>query len=265
MIVFPQLSTGAVAQFPYRRTVEFRTLVHQSPDGSEIVVRDLDLAKRAWELSFDEIDDQEWQAIQDLFIQVEGRLQSFLFLEPGANLLSWSELLGDAVWQKDTGISVLEGLPDPLGGTSAGRLSSSGPTGAFYQKLNIPASFRYAGSVWARSSSSGASLKVDDDAGQSVEATISNNNEWKRYSVGYSLSSGSEWVALRVIVPAGASVEVFGPQLEAQPAPSAYKRSLQQAGVYPNARFDQDGLTDRATGVGRHASLIRILWAPSQT
>jgi hypothetical protein len=83
--------------------------------------------------------------------------------------------------------------------------------------------------------------------------------------VGYNLPSAAEAVAFRIVLPASATVDVFGPQIEAQASPSAYKKTLAQAGVYPNARFDQDSLGDRLTGVGRHSGDIRISWTPSQT
>ena len=119
------------------------------------------------------------------------------------------------------------------------------------------------GSVWARTGASGASLQVSDSASQAVEVTFDNSNQWKRYSVGYNLTSALESVAFKILTPAGSVVDVFGPQLEAQPAPSKYKKTLQQAGVYPNARFEDDVLADRATGVNRHSGVIRILWTRS--
>lgn len=263
MTVFPQLSSGAIAQFPIERTSEFRTIVNESLDGTRVLVEDVAFGQRTWLLPYSELTDAEWQAIEDLFNQMEGRLGTFQFLEPGANLLSWSELLSDAVWLRDTGISVLEGQPDPLGGSAAVQISNGGGTGSVRQSLNIPASYRYAGSVWARTSDSGVELRVDDDGPQAARTVIDNSNEWKRYEAAYDFASASNFTVLRVEIPAGASVEVFGPQLEAQPAASAYKPTLQQAGVYSNARFDQDTLGDRAEGVARHAGVVRILWTPS--
>lgn len=265
MIVFPQLSSGAVAQFPFRRWTGFRTLVNQAADGAEIRASDVDFEERVWLLSANELGNQEWQDVEDLFVQVEGRLKSFLFLEPGANLLSWSEQLSDAAWNKDAGFTVLDGQSDPLGGLGAARITSGGTSGSVTQTLSIPASFRYAGSIWARTAQSGAVLQVDDGASQLVQAAFDNSNQWRRYSVGYNLSSASESVAFRIVLPGNATVDVFGPQLEAQASPSAYKKTLDQAGVYPNARFDQDALGDRLIGVGRHSGEIRISWTPSQT
>ncbi len=265
MIVFPQLSSGAMAQFPFRRRTGFRTLVNQAADGSAVLAADVDLAERSWLLSAHELEDAEWQAIEDLFVQSEGRLQSFLFLEPGANLLSWSEQLSDSVWNKDAGITVNDGQADPNGGTGATEVTSGGSPGSVSQAVGGPGSFRYAGSVWARTAQSGVLLQVDDGGSQLVQAAIDDGNQWKRYSVGYNLSSASEAVVFRIILPASAAVDVFGPQLEAQVSPSSYKKTLEQAGVYPNARFDQDTLADGLIGVGRHSGEIRISWTPSQT
>ena len=264
MTVFPQLSSGAAAQFPFRRYAAFRTLLNQAGDQWEIVFSDIDFEQREWELPFEQLSDAEWQGIQSLFEQVEGRLETFLFIEPGANLLSWSELLSDSAWQKDASLSLAEGLADPLGGTAAGSLTSTGASGTFRQRLNVPGSFRYSGSVWARTSVAGVFLRLDNDGAQLVEQEIDTDNQWKRYTVRYGLSSVSEWMVFRVVVPAGGSAEIFGPQLEAQTGASSYKRTLKQAGVYADARFDQDALGDRATGVGQHAGVVRIIWTPSQ-
>jgi hypothetical protein len=254
-----------MAQFPFLRRTGFRTLVNEAADGSEIRAADVDFEERDWLLSSNELSDQEWQDIEDLFVGVEGRLKSFLFLEPGANLLSWSEQLSNAVWDKDAGFTVLDGQADPLGGAGAVRITSGGAAGSVTQTLAIPAAFRYAGSIWARTAQSGALLQVDDSTSQVVQAAFDSGNQWRRYSMGYNLASASEVVAFRIALPAGALVDVFGPQLEAQASPSAYKKTLDQGGVYPNARFDQDELGDRLIGVGRHSAEIRISWTPSQT
>jgi hypothetical protein len=265
MSVFPQLSSGAMAQFPFQRRTGFRTLVNRAADGAEIRAADVDFEERVWLLSANELSDQEWQDIEDLFAQVEGRLQSFLFLEPGANLLSWSEQLSNTAWNKDVGLAVADGQGDPLGTMRASRITGGGTALSVTQSLSVPASFRYAGSVWARTAQSGVLLQVDDGISQFVQAAVDSSNQWRRYSVGYNLTSATGSVVFRIVVPAGATVDLFGPQLEAQAAPSAYKQTLEQAGVYPNARFDQDALGDRLIGVGRHSGEIRISWTPSQT
>jgi hypothetical protein len=240
-------------------------LVNETSDGSEIRASDVDFAERVWLLSPHELSDAEWQGIEDLFVEAEGRLLSFLFLEPGANLLAWSEQLSDSVWSKGAGVAVDDAHADPLGGMGAAQITSGGSPGSVSQAVSGPASFRYAGSVWARTAQNGVLLQVDDGGSQLVQAAIDGSNQWKRYSVGYNLASASESVGLRSILPAGATADVFGPQHEAQVSPSAYTNTQEQAGVYPNARFAQDTLVDGLIGVGRHSGEIRISWTPSQT
>jgi hypothetical protein len=262
MNYFPQLESGAVAQFPVRRRARHRTVLNEAGDGSQIRFSDVNFEERGWELRFEGISDAEWQAIEDLFVNVEGRLGTFLFLEPGANLLAWSEKQEEDVWQSDAGIEVLAGQTDPLGGAEARTISAGGSSGALWQAMAAPAGLRYAGSIWARTSASGAALQVSDGVSAAVTTAIDSSNEWKRYSIASALGSSEEAVHFRIVAPAGGSVTVFGAQLEAQAMPSDYKKTLEQPGVYPNARFDQDVLADEAEGPDRHAGVVRVTWTP---
>ena len=260
MLAFPQLSSGAVAQLPLRRETRYRTLVNRMPDGSEIRVADVDYLAREWELALEHLSDAEWEAIHDLFAAAEGRLKTFLFLEPGENLLAWSEKFTEDVWEK-SGISVTEGIGDPFGGTAASQVSGSG---TLSQTLAIPAQFRYAGSIWARTNQQGAALELRDGGGQLSAAAFAADGQWRRYSISTAWTVAVETVVFRVVAPGG-DVDIYGAQLEAQPAASDYKKTLQQGGVHPGARFSSDTLGDRATGPGEHAGVISITWTPSQT
>jgi len=262
MSVFPQLTSGAAGQFPFRRRLRYRTLVNSALDGVEIRFSDAEFHERLWELEVSDVTDAEWQAIRDLFEQVEGRLEPFTFLAPGENLLSWSEDFGQAVWEVGSGLSVTLDQADPLGGAGAARITSSSTTGAVGQTLNIPASYRYAGSVWARTGDAGAVLRIVGGA-ESQETQIDSSGQWRRYGARYKGGSAEETVRYEIQIPAGSEVEVFGPQLEAQAGVSAYKKTLKQGGVYADARFDSDELADRVTGVNRHSGVIRVLWIPS--
>lgn len=256
MLAFPQLSSGAVSQLPLRREQAYRTLVNQALDGSEIRALDTDYLERQWELPLTALTEAEWQAIQALFAAVEGRLQTFLFLEPGANLLAWSETFTEAAWAK-SGVTVTEGIGDPLGGTAASELSGAG---TLSQTLSAPASFRYAASIWARTFQPGASLELSDGA-QPSSAAIDPSGQWRRYTLSTAFVSAAETVIFRVNAPG--TVDIYGAQLEAQPTASAYKKTLLQSGVHPAARFTADALPDQLTSPGEHAGTIRITWTPS--
>ncbi len=263
MRVFPQLSTGAMAQFPFEPEIAFRTVVNSPANDSEVTYSDPDFEERAWLLRPRELSDAEWQQIETLFDDGGGLYDTFLFLEPGANLLAWSESSGQTAWVKSSGAATTDGIADPGGGS--GGISASGPGGAILgQTLTIPAGFRYAASVWARTAAGGAKLRVTDGVGLQSEAAIGSDNVWRRYEALFPGGSVEEILRFELEV-GGATLEVFGPQLEAQASPSAYKRTTARGGVFPAARFDQESLGDRLTGQGRHSGALRIVWTPSQT
>jgi hypothetical protein len=260
MLIFPQLSSGAVSQMPLKRRIAHRTLLNESADGTEIRVADAGFREKKWLLSLEFLSDSEWQAIQDLFAETEGRLQTFVFLEPGANLLQWSEDFTQAPWEA-AGVAITNGMPDPTGGAAASELTG---TGTLSQVLSIPAAYRYAASLWARTTVPGASFELSDRAVQTAGTLFQADGQWRRYSLSTDWTGPAQTIIFTVAT-SGATVEIYGAQLEAQPKPSAYKKTLQQNGVYPAARFGSDSLGDRSTSPGQHSGTLPIQWTPSQT
>ena len=58
---------------------------------------------------------------------------------------------------------------------------------------------------------------------------------------------------------AGGSADLFGMQVDAQLAPSDYKRTGTRGGVYKKARFAEDRLTVTAQGTDVYDAVIRIV------
>ncbi|HOK48045.1 MAG TPA: hypothetical protein PLK67_19010, partial [Bryobacteraceae bacterium] len=114
MLCFPQLLTGAVGQFPGGKVIRRRTVVNETEDGRTVKLGDAAAGEVEWVLELKGLADSEWEAIENLFEVVEGRLGTFTFLDPFGNLLSWSEDLSAAVWQKSQGVSIAKGYEDPL-------------------------------------------------------------------------------------------------------------------------------------------------------
>src|SRR6202011_5321385 len=98
MLVFPQLKTGAAAQYPMVRRYAARTVANTLGDGSTVVFADPDGAVREWELRAAGLTLEEWTAIEALFLAVSGRFTTFTFLDPAGNLLSHSEEFGQPEW-----------------------------------------------------------------------------------------------------------------------------------------------------------------------
>ena len=259
MLAFPQLASGAMAQMPLERTVRFRSRHNVLRDGSTVRLGDPDFEQRSWDLTFRELTDPEWQALEDLFEASRGRLGTFTFLEPGANVLAWSEKLGQTPWVVSG--SVLDGQPDPFGGSRGGRLAAAASAA---QAIATPASYQYAASAWLRTAGAGAKLRLSDGAAQQVEHDVEATGQWKRYVLRYSGSSATDVMKFEMIAGPSGALDVYGPQLEAQTGASAYKVSTAQGGAFAHTRFDQDALVDEAGGPNRHDTRVRLIWTPSQ-
>lgn len=264
MSIFPQLNSGAVAQYPLRRQLEFRTLVDRLPGPIVSPVSDIDFERRTWRIELSELTDSEWSALSNLFDVSEGRLGAFDFPAPGDNLLAWSEDVTQPTWTVEAGVGATIGQPDPVGGIGAIHLTGGGGLLSIFQVVPLPANYRLNGSVWARCDQPGGVLRVNDVGVQSADISIDGSNQWKRYSVSSSFTSSSPQIGFVVFVPAGSNMFIYGPQIQAQPAPSAYRRTQEQSGLYQNARFGQDTLVREVTGLDSQSGVIQIVWTPSQ-
>lgn len=257
MLVFPQLFSGALSQFPAKKQQLQRTVVNTSADDYNIRLDDPPGAQTLWTLQFRDLSDAEIQALAAFFTSTEGSLNPFTFLDPAANLLGWSEDFTNAVWTKDPDLTLTASVTDPLGGTGAFTFANSGaaPQG-INQTLNAPPTYQYAFSIYARSQG-GATLTMQ--AGTTT-ATFSLIPGWQRFSIVGSAASTATAIEFIAQISANASADVFGPQAEAQGVPSAYKKSS-TGGVYQNARFHDDAFTYTTTDVNRHSATVNILYA----
>ncbi len=256
MIYFPQLSSGATGQFPIRRRRTTRTVVNRSSDGCEIKLADPGASFTQWHLSYQELSDQELAALEALFQAVEGSLTSFTFLDPADNLLCWSEKQDAAAWQPDPLLQLSGGIADPLGGTGAYLITN--PTSTFLtlqQSINAPASLCYCLSVFARSDPNSKIwlIRGSDTDCQAI------GPEWTRVSSAGQLQSEAESISFGVGLAPNSTAQIFGVQVEAQPAASLYKSTEDSGGVYDNARFASDAMLISTAGPGRHACEVDII------
>ncbi len=260
MLVFPQLQTGAGGQFPIIRRRTLTTMGNTLADGSRIVYADGPLRANAWDLTLRDLSDNECAAIQQLFESVEGRKGTFTFLDPVSNLLAHSEELDGSCWTKDPMLQITTGIDDPMGGHRAIRLINAGQTGqSLTQSLAAPAWFGYSMSVYARSDAASPLSLVRSSPTNTQMRVFTTGPGWTRCAVSGALNATESTVAFALQLPAGASVDLFGIQVEAQPGASAYKASGAHNGVYSHARFDHDMLRSVCDGPDQNRLDIRIV------
>jgi hypothetical protein len=259
MHYFPQLSTGAVGQYPIQKRRRSRTVVNEAWGGTRLKLADADSAAVEWTLDFQTLTGDERDALEQLFGEVEGRLVDFTFLDPTDNLLCWSEKLDEAVWERNLLVTITPAVEDPNGGASASRVSNSGIAAlAIQQTVNAPGWFQYGFSVQARSDQSQQLRLVRSTGAHTQSAAFGIGADWQKILLSGKFTGSEEQVSFGIEVAPGGSVDLFGVQVEAQPGASGYKKTFSKGGVYPKARFLDDSLALTADGPDQHSCRIRI-------
>lgn len=82
MSEFPNLKSGAVAQYPAGRTTSFSTLVWRFVDGSEQRCREFSSPLRQWIIRLEMLDEMEMAAVESFFESNQGALGEFSFTDP---------------------------------------------------------------------------------------------------------------------------------------------------------------------------------------
>jgi len=259
MRYFPQLSTGAMSCFPLMRSRRTRKVMNELWDGRRMVHVSGEPEVVEWELRFEGLSDEERAAVEEIFEACDGQWGTFAFLDPWSNLLKFSGDLTKEVWHRDPMVRVAGGVPDPCGGTAAFRITNTGATEAgVYQVLPVPEWFVYAWSVSMRSPGTATVVLRGLGGGGCSERRVVVGDEWGREWVRVDLGGSGEEVRFGIWLEPGGVLEVYGPQVEAQPFPSAYKQTGSVSGVYLWCRFTGDELAWVADGPGAHSGTVRI-------
>ncbi|MGD0498509.1 MAG: hypothetical protein ABSC23_08730 [Bryobacteraceae bacterium] len=255
MLVYPQLGTGALSQFPIRKQRRMRTVVNTASDGSSIKLADPAGETTAWQLAYAGLTDGEIAALEQFFASAEGSLNGFTFVDPTANLLAWSGQLGNSAWARGPALSVTGGIADPAGGALAWRLTNQGAAAqTISQTLAAPGAYVYCLSAYARAATAGTVTMFV--GANRADRTIT--TQWSRIVFTASGNASAASIGFGLEMPAGAVVDVFGIQAEAQAGASTYKSST-ASGVYENARLLDDELKVTSNDVNSHSCTVNII------
>ena len=259
MLVYPQLPSGALAQFPIVKRHRQRTVVNTLADSTLIKLADPYGAILEWQLNYVSLSDSEILSLQQFFLATEGSLNVFTFIDPTANLLSWSEQLTNTAWNADPFLSVSSGIADPIGGTSAWTVTNSGaaPQGII-QTLSAPGAYVYCFSTYVRADAPANITLLCGTA--TIACTLQSN--WTRMSVTGSGDPAAQSIVFGIKLQPGTSAEIYGLQAESQPAASVYKTS-EIGGVYENASFRDDVFSFTTTDLNHHSTTVNIVHASS--
>jgi hypothetical protein len=260
ILYYPQLPSGAIAQFPIHRVESHRTIINWLADGGNVREADHGFGAVRWQLSYSHLTEQECGALQTLFEAAQGRLNPFVFTDPTDNLLLWSADLTNPAWSVGPLITLEGGQPDPNSGTGAFQLTNTGQAAqGIRQSIIAPGSLLYCFSVFIRSESAASvEMSISNQTSRTAQ-DVTATPEWRRVALSGSLSGGDPPLLFGITLAPGERASVFGPQVEAQRAPSLYKATTGRGGTYPNSRFDSDSLELTATGVNQYSATISVV------
>jgi len=243
-LFYPQLTSGALAQYPIRKVRLARTVKNVLPDGSMILYSDPGGAQLRWQLSYTELSDVDVQALQAHFSACVGPFHSFTFIDPTDNMLASSSDMNASPWQISSLINVTAGAADPSGGTSAFTLSNTGQTSQqITQTLTVPSGYQYCFSIYAMSNGPSAMTMIRQGSVREEQHSVSIGPVWTRLVSSGKLSDSGTGFTIGIALAPGQQVQLYGPQLEAQVAPSRYRSTAQTGGVYANAHWATDQLS----------------------
>lgn len=250
---FPQLSSGSMAQFGIAKRVRLRSEESALGDGTKRRSFDPAGSTVEWEMRLTALSEQERAAIESLFEAREGRRTRFTFLDPTANLLGQTNNLTGELWTVGPGVAVTP-VTGP-GGVSGGFALSNGSMfwSGVEQSIPSPMGYVYCLSAYVRS---GAQGSVRLSIGQS-QKEIGVDGAWRQ--LWFTAPAGSTPVRFAVEAAAGAQLEVYGIQAEAQPAPGPYKLNSGRGGWYPRARFGSDEIAFESVGPGLYEGTITVV------
>jgi hypothetical protein len=258
-LAFPQLSTGTISQYPIRKTQSLHVIVNELEDGSSVSYLDPTSGSVRWDIQLSAISLEEMQAIQALFNSCYGPWSGFVFLDPTDNLLSASANLLDSSWEAPTGLNVVAGASDPFGGTAAFTITNaSQAVAAFTQTLPSPATYVYTFSAYLRASAAASVVLVSQSGSEQASQTVQVGTTWTRAVAHLPLTAAADTWSVGIQLLPGQQIQVFGPQVDAQPSASNYRQTAGAGGIYSDTYWASDALAFAITGPNEFSTQISL-------
>jgi hypothetical protein len=258
-LFFPQLSCGAVAQYPIHKTQVTRSIMNRLPDGTVIASADPSAAKLTWELRYTQLSADDVAALQAHFQACCGPYHAFTFIDPTDNILASSVDLTTAIWQKDPQIAITSGATDPTGATDAFVVTNnSAAVQRIWQDLTVPASYQYCFSFWVRSTSAALVSVSRKGVTTGTIDELQSGGIWSRVVSSGRLSDSGDQFTVGLNLSPGQQLFVFGFQLEAQIQPSMYRATFDTGGVYPFSHWASDSLPISSDAPGLFSTAFSV-------
>lgn len=225
-----------------------------------------------FDVSYVRLSDADLGTLETFFNARRGRCGAFEFIDPGGNLLQYSEDFGNAAWDKGSSLSVTGTVTDPFGQNGARSIQAltsnglmmavAGPAGGGLDTWVLCAS------VWVNLRDAGnLSMHIGfvDSGFAQIDGTTFTNlplETWVRISHTTTFWNNNY---VRIIIggystwPASVVNYIYGAQVVAMPGEGAYAKTPGNYGYHQYCRFDVDRLEVRCVGPDQNAVSVPIL------
>lgn len=279
MPYFPQINSNMIiTQLPYTTGQSYETVIQDLETGARYSYPRIDVGldnfptdtMSNFQVNYTSITDAEVATLLTFFRARKGRYGSFRFLDPGGNLVQYSEDFSQAYWDKSNGpVTVGSHVTDPFGGNLATALTGTG-SNAYVTSVVGPSDgglngVRVTASAWIKTPDTGAQLLIGFiDSGF---AQLSSTNyslpvgQWKRISHSATLWDDNYF---RVILGGNAAwaggriMNVFGVQVTPMKGEGSYVKTPGNYGYHENCRFDTDTFDRKVVGPNQNSLLLPI-------
>jgi hypothetical protein len=258
-LFFPQLPSGAMAQFPFSKQRTLRNIQNALADGSILVSPDPNASRTTWILSLHELSAADLQAIESHFAVCLGPLRAFTFLDPSDNMLPFSSDLTNPAWNVAPNLLLSQRTADPFGGSTGFVVTNTGQTPqTIGQTLTVPSNYQYCFSIYVRSAD-GSKVTLNRRGGTDAASTsFPCGTSWSRIVSTGRLNDAGITLTVEVQLQPGQTVQLCGPQLEPQIEPSRYRPTTSRSGVYANAHWASNQLWISADAPNSFATSLAI-------
>ena len=256
MPVFPQVGPNLVlTQRPYTTRLSYRTEVNDMESGRRYSLKLFGAGfdnyptgpLSRFTVNYPCITDDEVTVLETFFHSVKGRYGSFIFLDPGGNLLIESEDLSAASWTK-SGATIGAWAADPFSGLRA-RPISGGSVSASVCPDGGVAGYVFCFSVWLKAAApTTVTLTFDSTA-----KTFAIGTSWVRRCISkVAVGDGP------IVASVAGAVSLFGAQVSPMLGEGGYMKSPGNCGYHKNCRLDTDEFTVTKLGPNQNSLQLPV-------
>lgn len=266
MTYFPQINGNLIlTQLPYQSSQEYDSVAQDLDTGMRWTfprrAAGLDgyptVPLLKFNLNFPTITDAEVTTLAAFHDSMRGQWGEFRFLDPGGNLLQYSEDLSQSYWDKSSGSVVpTSGAADPFGHTLGTGLSGGGGSaikGLVGASDGGMSGFVVCASVWIKG---GASVTLGFDFGTSTTWQTSSTSFRRIFHSSVVTTNSAFHMTLSWD---GSAITVFGLQVSPMKGEGAYVKSPDNYGYHQRCRFGTDSFVRQINGPNENSVQLPVV------